>query len=1087
MISSSELKINSLNDALQWQAENNSDKIAFGFLKRKSDESILLTYGELDLKARQIAAYLQSVADKGDRVILLFPAGLEFISGFFGCLYAGMIAVPISVPRAKNISKLEYIISDSKADIVLTLKKNHDFLGDLIKKNSQLSCLEWIIWESVSNDNLKFEYTDINKDEIAYLQYTSGSTGDPKGVMVSHENVLHNILDVCLGCKISSNDISVSWLPHFHDFCLVYSILLAVYVGISSYLMDPISFLFSPLQWLKNISKYQGTITGAPNFAFNLCVKSLEKNPEEKLNLDCLRVIINGSERIQYKSVKKFLKTFKPFGLSESSILPAYGMAEGVLKIATAKLEDPPSVCRIKKDSLAAGLVLDANDSEQSAFDIVCCGNTSIDTRIKIVNPESLTICHESEIGEIWLWGKTICQGYWNKPEETENTFNAYLKTGDGPFLRSGDLGFLRNDELYITGRLKEMVIIRGMNYYPQDIENIVECSHLAINENSVIAFSDDDSDDNSDGEKLIIVAGIKKEFSKLISEEEVFGSIRKSLSEIMELDADSILLVARSKIPKTSSGKNQRLLCKQMYLEQNINYLKKWEKTNQEEQVDVSVALEELSSEELQQWLLNILAEKINIDPRKIDIQQPFTYYGLDSMTIVNLSLKLERLLKRTIPSSLFYESLTIESFLQFLEGNTSVSSTDISLQDDTTLDLDIRGLNAPELQNRNFDNILLTGATGFLGSYLLKELLQQTDAMIHCLVRADDQDHARKRILKSLNPIGMFESSLARINPVIGDISLPLLGMSKENYQELSTIIDAIYNNAAMLNFVYPYQELRATNVSGTKEIIKFANRKKTKEIHHISSMSTIFQATVDPLSFTSDLGIVDSDNIYSNTYKQKKGFNIGYVVSKWVSEELVWEASRRNIPCCIYRPPLVSGHSKTGFSNTDDYLCRIIKGCILLGAAPKQDIILDISPVDYVGKAIIGISRTEKIWGKGFYLLNPQPVSWNQFIEWLNDFGYPVKLIAPEEWQSLLDKKNSSFKENPLYGLLPFLEGRPLDRLILGYPGFITSLHMIEKSTTGKILNELSVVCPKVSYELVTTYLSYLIKIGFLTSPE
>ena len=562
-----------LVDLLRKRAYIQPDQKAFIFLKDGETEADSLTYQELDRKSRAIAAQLQSLGATGDRALLLYPPGLDFIAAFFGCLYAGVVAVPVSPPkRNQSIDRLRAIASDAGATIALTVTSTLAQVQSQFTQEPEFPDMRSLATDSIANDKASdWQPVQVSKDTLAFLQYTSGSTGTPKGVMVSHGNLLQNSADLDLGWEHTPNSIMVTWLPTFHDMGLIYGAIQPLYKGFPCYMMPPVSFMERPFRWLQAISRYKATHSAGPNFAYDFCVRKITPEQRSALDLSSWRMALNGAEPVRVDVMKRFAEAFQPCGFDEDAFCPGYGLAEATLKVTAVQKKSQPLFCTVKADALEMNQVVDASEDEQGTQTLVGCGWTKIDTKIILVNPQSLIQCSLEEVGEIWVSGSTVAQGYWRRPDQTHETFQAYLAyTGEGPFLRTGDLGFIKDGELFVTGRLKDVIIIRGRNHYPQDIELVVQQSHPALRPSCGAAFTVEVNGE----ERLVVVQEVERTWLRKIDVEMVARCIRKAVVQQHELYVHAIALIRTGSIPKTSSGKIQRRACRAKFLEGTLDVL---------------------------------------------------------------------------------------------------------------------------------------------------------------------------------------------------------------------------------------------------------------------------------------------------------------------------------------------------------------------------------------------------------------------------------------------------------------------------------------------------------------------------------
>ena len=555
-------------EILQQRARLQPNDTAYIFLQNGEDRELKLTYQELETKVKAIALELQQRVSSGSRALLVYPynAGLEFIIAFFGCLYAGIIAVPCHPPQNRLTTvEVQTRLVSAEAKIVLTesslFNKLQTQLSQLV---ANLQCLDT---NKISSAGNNYTIPEINADDLAFLQYTSGSTGEPKGVMITHRCLLQNQEMLRLAFGHTSESIGVSWLPLFHDMGLIGHVVQPVYLGICCVMMSPISFIQKPVRWLQAISKYRGTTSGAPNFAYDLLCDRVKEGQIEQLDLSSWKVAFSGAEPVLASTLTQFNSKFAKCGFNRSSFYPCYGMAEATLMITGGNKDKFPNIKHIDKIALERGKVVE----KQSSTTVVSAGYPWLDGKIAIVDPESLIECQGDEIGEIWFSGSSVATGYWQLPAKTKPTFQASLN--GSTYLRTGDLGFISDGELYITGRMKDVLVFWGLNHYPQHIEQTVEQSHPGLKANCGAAFSVE-----VDGKpKLVIAQEIERSYRKSLVLDEVVEKIRWSIFEQHFIDVYGIVLIQPGRIPKTSSGKVQRSACKAQFLADSLAVYGQW------------------------------------------------------------------------------------------------------------------------------------------------------------------------------------------------------------------------------------------------------------------------------------------------------------------------------------------------------------------------------------------------------------------------------------------------------------------------------------------------------------------------------
>lgn len=661
-----------LVELLQWRALYQPEQLAFRFLQDGEAESDSLNYQVLDRQARIIGAWLQDLGYSNKPVILLYPPGLEFITAFFGCLYANVIAVPGYPPRRNHhLNRLQTILTDTQATLVLTTSAFLTKLAEKLSKIPELTDLKCLATDTIT-DNLQTRWQPpvITKDTLAFLQYTSGSTGQPKGVMVTHGNLLHNSACIQQSCGLTPSSVSVNWLPTFHDMGLVDGIIQPIYTGFLSVLLPPVTFLQHPIAWLRTISDYKATHSGGPNFAYNLCISKISLEQQETLDLSSWSSAYNGAEPISSETLEKFANKFQSCGFQANYLTPCYGMAEATLMISMKSLEDRLTYCQVETQALEQNRVILAGSDSELSQQIVSCGQPWLDTKVVIADPESMTRCSWGQIGEIWVSGSSITQGYWQQPESTDRTFKAYLAdTGEGPFLRTGDLGFLKDGELFVTGRLKDLIVIRGRNLYPQDIEMAVENSHLALKRGGCSAFGVELGGE----ERLVVLQEVERSYLRKLNINEVIADIRQSIVEHYDLEVYGVVLLKPGSIPKTTSGKIQRHACKTAFVAGDLQAVGQWTRNLEQSQGNKVNEFGETNllppnSSAIAQWLKNRIAERIGLPLQEIDGDKSFASYGLDSLGGVNLATELEAWLGSKISPTLLYEYPTINTLAQHL-----------------------------------------------------------------------------------------------------------------------------------------------------------------------------------------------------------------------------------------------------------------------------------------------------------------------------------------------------------------------------------------------------------------------------------
>ncbi len=565
-------------DLLRWRADHQPDRLIFTELLDGEDQSLEIACAALDRRARAVAARLLEIASPGDRALLLYAGGIDFVEAFLGCLYAGVVAVPSYPPDPTRIERtlprLRSIVRDAQPRIILSTTGIIGLAEQLCAQATELARLPWFATDAVQdNDADAWRQPDVDANSLALLQYTSGSTAEPKGVMVTHGNLLSNEAMIKHAFGHTEHSVGVSWLPVFHDMGLMGHILQPIYLGAHSVLLSPLAFLQRPVRWLTAISKYRATTSGAPNFAYEFCARKIKAEQLEGIDLSSWRVAYNGAEPIAAETLERFTKAFEPHGFRPKSIYPCYGMAEATLIISGG---DPDGSVAIKEVDAPALLRHRVAPPRSTGRRIVGCGNALPGESIAIVDPQLRTRCSAGRVGEIWVTGPHVTAGYWNRDEESARTFGAKLSDGDPcVYMRTGDLGFLDGDELYVTGRIKDAIIIRGRNHYPQDIEHTVSSCDPILRPGGAAAFSLQEDDEG----RVVVVQEIRREHVG-VDLDQLLGRICEAVTAAHQIRLHAAVLIEPGNIPKTSSGKIRRRTCRDLFRAEELPEVRRWQRT---------------------------------------------------------------------------------------------------------------------------------------------------------------------------------------------------------------------------------------------------------------------------------------------------------------------------------------------------------------------------------------------------------------------------------------------------------------------------------------------------------------------------
>ena len=691
-------------------AKRRPDRPACVFLT-DDDQQQTLTYAQLDQRARAVAASLAERLTPGSRALLVYPAGLEFVVAFLGCQYAGVVAVPATHPKPRRpLPRMRRIAEDSGARVALTSRATLESI-DFSQQDDTVQQLDWIATdelhqadESTAGEHLTNETR--GHAALSFLQYTSGSTSNPKGVMVSHANLMANLeaIRVSFGIEFGADDATdlasqtgVFWLPAYHDMGLIGGVLTPLYVGGTTVLMSPGSFLQRPAKWLRAISEFGASISGAPNFAYDYCVRRIAPDDREGLDLSRWRLAFCGAEPVRADTLRRFAESFEPAGFSARAFYPCYGLAEATLLAAGPDHDDNPTLLAVDRASVGAGSVTLARQTLQSSLkdqlvssngdggpvvqELVGCGRAPEGHKLLVINPETREPLEERQVGEILIAGPSVTRGYWDRTDLNDALWTTITGHGDDRFLRTGDLGFVHQNELFVTGRLKDVIVLRGQNHYPQDIEETAEGAHKALLPSA--AFTVGGGPGLEGPERLVVVAQVERSCSR-DDYPEIARAIRTAVSQTHGLDTSNVVLIRQATLPVTSSGKVQRSLCRERYEADELRVLhelsrahanpdaasaKKKPAAKQTTATTTQAANKPArTAAEIETWLGAWLVERLGLDPTEMSRDRPFAELGVDSLTAVELSGELEQEFGVPLPAIVAWNHPTPASLAGYL-----------------------------------------------------------------------------------------------------------------------------------------------------------------------------------------------------------------------------------------------------------------------------------------------------------------------------------------------------------------------------------------------------------------------------------
>ena len=670
---------------LRRQAEERPDRPAFVHLVDGPSDHPSLTYAQLDRRARAIADRLQDMGFAGQRVLLVYPPGLDFITAFFGCLYAGCVAVPAFPPHRHRVGdRFQAIAADTESRVALsTASAAVQFQGMTEADHSgQAAPASGILWLATDEipDVLAERWNEpaIATDALAMLQYTSGSTRQPKGVMISHANLMANIRAIQQAFELQDKDRSVFWLPMYHDMGLVGGVLVPAFAAVTVVFISPATALQNPITWLAAISEYRATVSGGPNFAYDLCVRKITDEQRATLDLSSWALAFVGAEPVDPGTLERFAAAFAPCGFNPGAFYPSYGLSEATLMVSGPRRGSGATVDAFHDAALTENRVEPVPDDARQARRLVACGSPVGDLRVVIVDSHTHAEAAPDRVGEIWVAGASIGQGYWHKPDPTRSAFKAHLSdTGEGPFLRTGDLGFMRKGQLYVTGRRDDLIIVRGLNRYPQDIETTARSSHPLLEAGYGAAFVADDHGRR----RLVLVQEATRKGE--VDFAPVLDAVRGAVLEEHGLALDVIVLVRCGTIPKTSSGKIQRHACRAAFLAGEFKALAEYRGLRVESAdpgtavrlgaEDTGASLAHPAPQSSQAAALAAVCQHVRALAGEalpdLTPDTPLTALGLDSLQRLDLAASLEKTFAGHLPDMVFTEAQTLEDLAQAVQ----------------------------------------------------------------------------------------------------------------------------------------------------------------------------------------------------------------------------------------------------------------------------------------------------------------------------------------------------------------------------------------------------------------------------------
>lgn len=1033
-----------------------------------------VTVKELWERSTAIAAELKDKgAKKGDRAIILSMQDEGTVYAVWGCMMMGVVFTLIPPPLDESkLNRFASVLKSCSPKFLISnegLEKasENKVTGPLMRQAFfQVLTLKRIYTDKVKPYNGPELLCTHEADDLLYLQYTSGSTSAPKGVMVTYKNVM-SCVDLCLEIFDfkQREQILATWVPFYHNIGLVVGIFMQIIAEKGCTCFIPtLQFLQKPTIWLDVMSKYRATITTGPNSAYELCTRLVTEDEAKQYDLSSVTHFINGSEFVDMYTIDKFCKLF---GVSRDSFAPGYGLSESVC-VATLSSRDFRRM-DINLDAYREGRFQPEENGDKV---IVSVGRPAIDMKVIAVREDGKP-CVDDEIGEIYIQGSNVCAGYWKNPEESKS-FEASVSGYEGKFYRTGDMGIMHEGQLYLTGRMKEMIIIGGKNIFPNDIILVLQEEGVALPMNAMALFSVQ----QGGGERPVLCVESEEnaDFHGLA------GQINKVVSRAFGFSFMDIVFVKKNTLPRTDNQKIKTLAARTAFEKDQLKVLFSTAKHGALDTKAVPVAhrkkavLPANAKPEDVQPIIRGIFEQL-LPGVEFELEDSFMEKGGDSLHMMELVCELEKDLDINIDLREVAADPSISGISNYISAlmNGDVKSRELDLRKECKLDEDIRPEADYTCSPEECKNILVTGTTGFLGAYLVRALIMQKGKdgiRVYCHGRGNSPENVMHRIEKNMRRFNCWEDRFKEyIVPVPGDLNLPNLGIPSELYESLSQKIDMVIHNGAILNFVFPYMQMKRTNVEGTIEALRFASRRRAKYFHYISSYSVYD----NPSHF--ERHVMENDPLES-----PDGYFLGYSETKWVAEKIVRIAEDRGLRISIYRPGDITGTLKDGIWKLEDLISRSIVGCIQLGYVPEIDVNLHLTPVDYVANAIVNIAFQTGSAGNAFNIINHRLMPMEDFFLLLNKM-YGVGHLPFEEWCRKLEACSND--ENVLRILSCLFTDKRLEGENL-VERFGVRQARIDTSNAEKLLAGSGITCPPVDAALMKSYLNHFYECGYIPKP-
>ncbi len=1044
--------------------------------KEKGDRKVFISLdyerGHQEVSYRKlwesIRAYAATMKENGichgKRAVILCDNSIDNIYMVYGCMMLGatFIMIPVPVDEGK-MTRYHSVVKSCSPDVVLIPKHIYGMFGEQIKGLMAQGLTFIYDWTEDAPEEDEIMPYDTQGDDIIYLQYSSGSTNEPKGVMIAYKNLMANLADYQklvpaeLKCR-------ASWVPFFHNVGLLSIIFKTIYDDSYAYLIKTTDFLRNPLIWLKVTTELKADIMVGPNSAYDLCTKIVNEETAKQFDLSSVKIFGNGSEMILPDTIDRFCRLFH---VEPERFMFSYGLAENVCMATGA--HEGYEARRIDYEAYKKNrfVMLSEAEADNRAYkSIVSNGRPVESTKIVITDMKhpNRAVEDSCQIGEICMQGAAVCKGYLGDIEENAN-FHHKIDGYEGEFLRTGDMGVLYEDKLYVTGRIKEMIIINGHNLYPSDIQHTIFKTARELAGHAICVFSY-----SVEGKERVVII-IEADERENLNYEALSEVISHTVTKAFDVSPYDIAFVQTGSLIRTDNGKLRIHKIRRAYKTDSLQLLYSVHHASDNANTDEI----EQCTDSVEQEVRSAFDKILNISDA--DMHTSFLELGGNSFDTLELIVELEQKFSVKFDARELLMNPSVCGIAEQIRSKLAdkkLTGTRTDLYGECALPDDISVTGVYEKKPSECSVYFITGTTGFLGAYLISSILNNyngADIKLYCHCRAKNEQHGMERIRNNMQHYMCWDDAFEKhIYPVAGDLTKPHMGMEEALYQKLVHEVEIVYHNGALLNFMFPYEYLKKSNVYGTEECLRFACEGKPKYFNYISS----FSVYDNPSHFRKT---AYEDDLLESA----EGYFLGYSQTKWVSEKLTKIAAERGLRTVIFRPGDITGSKDKGIWEMGDLISRIVVSAIQTGKMPAADIKFYLTTVDYVSDAVAYISKKENAYGKAFNVINLNIASAAEIKNIMEECGYPIEIIPYDIWKKALEASDTEHNALKVLSCLFDDNVENEESIIKRYSD---NEAIFDTSNTDEFLKDSGISCPPVDKELLVRYFQYFVDRGYIS---